>query len=280
MEGTRRQRGQKRRFIRRWQTAVLVLSFGATGAAALLGAPPWLILGLGGVLSVLGGGWHGWGGGVALATLLGVGGAAPRLTGHPSAATGLAWAFNWAVWLGLGLAAAWTRAGWERGNVDRRREYQALAEEHVQAHERFETTTARLREKNEALERKYAETSALLSAVGAIGSSTKAAEIYETIVDTAVKLVVCDSCVLAVHGEAGEAWPVVATRGSFGAWRKGDRVRYGEGVLGWVAKHGQPVVVDDLPHDGRFIATPSESWFRSMVAVPLTIDGRVAAVLG
>ncbi|MGE5507987.1 MAG: diguanylate cyclase, partial [Chitinophagales bacterium] len=184
------------------------------------------------------------------------------------------------AWVSTALAAALCRTVWERGLSERRKEYQALAEEHLEAHERFEAATTRLREKNEALERKYAETSALCDAVGAIGASTQPAEICEMIVDTALKLVPCDSCVLAVAGEPDEAWPVVAVRGGFSAWRKGDRVRWNEGILGWVAKQGQPTLVPEVGKDARFVATKAEAWFRSLLVVPLMIEGRVAAVVG
>lgn len=276
---SRRERGFKRQSLRRWKGAALSMGYVATLAVAVLGFPETVTVLLGGVTCVLAGGWHGWGGALVTGVLLAGGYGALGASGYLGASLGV-WEPVQALWIILGLAAAWARSGWERANADRRREYQALAEEHLQAHERFEATNSRLREKNEFLERKYAETTALLSAVGAIGASTKPAEIYETIVDTAAKLVRCDSCVLAVLGNAEQPWPVVATRGAFGAWRKGDRIRYGEGALGWVAKQGQPVVVEDLARDARFMATTAEAWFRSLVAVPLMIDGRVAGVLG
>jgi diguanylate cyclase (GGDEF)-like protein len=234
---------------------------------------------LGGVTAVLAGGWFGWTGAIAAGALLAGSELALNAAGF-RISPAFSWPAGSLLRLAFGLAGAASRASWTRTVSDRRREYQALAEEHLRAHERFEALSARLREKNEALEKKYGEATALLSAVGAIGTSTKPAEIHETIVDTAVKLVPCDCCVLTVGGEADQPWSVVATRGSFLAWRKGERVRFGEGVLGWVAKHGQPVVVEELARDARFMATASEAWFHSIVAVPLMIEGRVAAVLG
>lgn len=248
-------------------------------AAGALGLPPEAVLGLGGVAAVFGGGWFGWSGGTTVAILLaaaeaGLGGIGWRRSPSVGRFGELA------VWLALAFAAAGSRMSWEQTVNERRKEYQALAEEHLRVHEQFEASSARLREKNEVLEKKYGEAAALLSAVGAIATSTKPAEICETIVDTAIKLVSCDSCVLTVLGEDDQSGTVVATRGSFLAWRKGERIRSGEGVLGWVAKHGQPVVAEDLSRDARFMTTASEAWFRSMVAVPLMIEGRVAAVLG
>ncbi|HHW13396.1 MAG TPA: GAF domain-containing protein, partial [Firmicutes bacterium] len=277
--GVRQELRWKRQTTRRWRNAWLALACLATVLGPLAGVRHELVWSLGALTTVLAGAWHGWGGGLLLAVLL-AGAALGLSTAGLPAFAGAGWLWLSATWAGLAIAAAWTRRGLERRIDERRLDYQELAEEHLRAHERFEALTARLREKNETLERKYAEAAALLSAVGAIGNSTKPAEIYETIVDTAAKLVGCDACVLAIMCDSEQPWPVVGTRGSFGAWRKGDRIRAGEGVLGWVAQHGQPVVVEDLAKDARFVVTAAESWFRSLVVVPLLIEGRVAAVLG
>ncbi|MGH7403073.1 MAG: GAF domain-containing protein, partial [Candidatus Rokuibacteriota bacterium] len=57
--------------------------------------------------------------------------------------------------------------------------------------------------------------------------------------------------------------------------------RYTDGVLGWVASHRQPVNVPDVFSDGRFLAL--EWWrahgLRSFVAIPITHDGTLLAVL-
>lgn len=269
----------KRRSERRWRTAALLLLFGFTGVAGFSPWPPVVVLAAGVASGILAAGWYGWGGGLAASLLL-TGAALVRSRfGQLGAAVNLL-GEDAPVWVLAALATGLCRTMWEQGLSERRREYQALAEEHLEAHERFEAATTRLREKNDALERKYSETSALCDAVGAIGASTQPSEIYETIVDTALKLVPCDTCVLAVAGEPDEAWPVVAVRGGFTAWRRGDKVRWGEGILGWVAKQGQATLVPEVGRDARFTATQAEAWFKSLLVVPLMIEGRVAAVVG
>lgn len=276
---THREPRRRREAERRRRNAVLASAYLMTVAAPLTGLPQEFLWPCGGLTAVLAGAWHGWGGGLLVAALLAGATLGFGAAGWPAVA-GKSWWWLAGSWTALAAAAAWTRGGLERRADERRREYQELAEEHLRTHERFEALTGRLREKNEALERKYGEASALLSAAGAIGNSTNPGDIYETIVDTAVKLVACDVCVLAVMQDTNQPWPIVGTRGSFSAWRKGDRVRLSEGVLGWVAQHGQPVVVEDLAKDARFAAAGPEQWFRSLVAVPLLIEGHVAAVLG
>jgi len=55
----------------------------------------------------------------------------------------------------------------------------------------------------------------------------------------------------------------------------------GEGIAGWVAKHGQPAVVPDKWHDNRYRYIPELRGedYTSMVSVPMLVRGRVVGVL-
>lgn len=60
------------------------------------------------------------------------------------------------------------------------------------------------------------------------------------------------------------------------------RLAPGEGIAGWVAQHGEPVLSNDVYHDRRFYTRSDEqSGFRtdSMLCVPLRIEQRVIGVL-
>ena len=55
------------------------------------------------------------------------------------------------------------------------------------------------------------------------------------------------------------------------------RVDMGEGIAGWVAEHGEPLVLQDVVSDNRFSGTnPS---IKSALAVPLKVDTKVIGVL-
>jgi signal transduction histidine kinase len=54
-------------------------------------------------------------------------------------------------------------------------------------------------------------------------------------------------------------------------------LRLGEGITGWVAQHGEPLLVRDVTHDPRYF--PIRADVRSELAVPLVIEGRVMGVL-
>lgn len=54
----------------------------------------------------------------------------------------------------------------------------------------------------------------------------------------------------------------------------------GQGVIGWVARHGKVARIADCSQDPRFMPSPSQSFvIRSMLAVPLMEDGEVMGVL-
>jgi HD-GYP domain-containing protein (c-di-GMP phosphodiesterase class II) len=58
------------------------------------------------------------------------------------------------------------------------------------------------------------------------------------------------------------------------------RVRVGESIAGWVAKHGQPLLVTNIEEDPRF-NRPSLNQYetKSLLSVPVKVDGRVVGVI-
>lgn len=63
---------------------------------------------------------------------------------------------------------------------------------------------------------------------------------------------------------------------SFWAARKG-RLSLGEGLVGWVAQHEEPVIVDDVRQDARWL--PDQADVISEVAVPLRVGEEIVGVL-
>jgi signal transduction histidine kinase len=55
------------------------------------------------------------------------------------------------------------------------------------------------------------------------------------------------------------------------------KLRVGEGITGWVARHGKPARVGDVTQDPRYVALRSSA--RSELAVPLEVNGEVRGVL-
>ncbi len=60
------------------------------------------------------------------------------------------------------------------------------------------------------------------------------------------------------------------------------RLDIGEGIAGWVAKHGRPLIINDVARDKRFqsnVDKKSRFKTRDMVCVPVRIKGKVIGVL-
>ena len=86
-----------------------------------------------------------------------------------------------------------------------------------------------------------------------------------------------------VDADAGYAVFRASTDPRGAAWRdKGWRLRLGlEGIVGWVAALGEPVIVDDVKKEPRFILDPDEvtSDTCSEIAVPLIVGKETVGVL-
>jgi GAF domain-containing protein len=97
----------------------------------------------------------------------------------------------------------------------------------------------------------------------------------------------------AERGEAGEADLVV--RASIGPWAGdilGRRVRFGEGIAGWVARERKPLLIENVnearlvraPHPpgdlrGTWATGPRQYKSASLVCVPLLAKGRILGVI-
>jgi signal transduction histidine kinase len=74
-------------------------------------------------------------------------------------------------------------------------------------------------------------------------------------------------CVLA--GAAGMAAVAIA---------RGHRVRFGKGIIGWVAEHGEYVLANDVRREPRFVRAGMEAT-QAELSVPVRLAGEVAAVI-
>ena len=86
---------------------------------------------------------------------------------------------------------------------------------------------------------------------------------------------------LLLDRESGELYFEVAL-GEKGKRLKEIRLGVGEGIAGWVAAHGKPVIIHDVSKDPRFqgsVDKKSKFRTRNMVCVPVVIKGQVIGVL-
>jgi len=84
---------------------------------------------------------------------------------------------------------------------------------------------------------------------------------------------------IALVDAAGEQVPVRAQRGiPLSQWGPGSQgIRVGQGLVGWVAQHGQALLVNDVSQDPRYVIGIPET--RAELVVPLRVGERTIGVI-
>ena len=115
-----------------------------------------------------------------------------------------------------------------------------------------------------------------------INSSLDPAEIERLAVETASRCVGADAASLLLLDPKTNELYFEATTGERGAQLKDIRLKPGQGIVGWVARRGGAMIIDDVREDKRFNAdvdrtTGDET--RTMIVVPVSSKERMLGVL-
>ncbi|MGD9049480.1 MAG: GAF domain-containing protein, partial [Anaerolineae bacterium] len=138
---------------------------------------------------------------------------------------------------------------------------------------------------NRSLERRLEQKSEQLAALREIGRAINAAwELAATldlITCRTAKVMGMDSCSIYLLDKGGERLVLEATTGLAAQAVGKVHLLLGEGLTGWAAETGQPVAVADAVQDPRFKFLPEtqETRFQSLLAVPLSNQGRVIGAM-
>jgi diguanylate cyclase (GGDEF)-like protein len=100
--------------------------------------------------------------------------------------------------------------------------------------------------------------------------------------DRARRLTGCTAWSLLLLDEAGRELRFAAAKGGAGRADKNFRLKIGEGIAGWVAQHGRPLIIRDLRRDERFrfaADRPTQLRARSLLCVPIVIKHKTIGVL-
>jgi diguanylate cyclase (GGDEF)-like protein len=116
----------------------------------------------------------------------------------------------------------------------------------------------------------------------ALTSSLELDAILQTIMDNIAKFFKPDTWSLLMVDEQKEELYFAIAVGPASETLKTLRLKVGEGIAGWVAKHGESLIVPDVYTDPRFAKRIDEmtKWqTQSMICVPLRSKNRVLAVI-
>jgi signal transduction histidine kinase len=109
-----------------------------------------------------------------------------------------------------------------------------------------------------------------------IHSTLDSQEALQLIVSEAVRLMNASSGSVVLINPTSGFLEISASQNLPGAARK-IKLRIGEGVTGWVARHGKPARVGDVTQDPRYIA--ARRGVKSELAVPLEVNGETRGVI-
>jgi diguanylate cyclase (GGDEF)-like protein len=137
--------------------------------------------------------------------------------------------------------------------------------------------TERIRELEQQIERL-----SLFHEVGkAVASTLDLQKVLETIMSKISDFLRPDTWALLMLDEKSNELHYEMAAGASAASLKDVRVRLGEGIGGWVAEHGEVVLIEDVTREPRF-GLGKESWYdgaRSIVCVPVKGRGRVLGAI-
>jgi signal transduction protein with GAF and PtsI domain len=121
----------------------------------------------------------------------------------------------------------------------------------------------------------------LLHEIGVrLGTADGFHEVLTRVVEFASGLVKCDSCLVYVL--EGEELVLRASKNPHPEVVDRLKLRVGQGITGWVAEHGEPVVVSGKAKEDprfRFFHELPEDTYEAFLSVPLMCRGRVMGVI-
>jgi putative nucleotidyltransferase with HDIG domain len=131
-------------------------------------------------------------------------------------------------------------------------------------------------------ERKLKQLNTLIELTAVINSSLDTMEIRERAIEAATKLVDAETgSLLLIDDETGELFFEVVL-GNKGKNIKTMRLKKGEGIGGWVAEHGESLILNDVQSDSRFFKgadTKSSFVTKNMICVPVKTKEKILGVL-
>lgn len=133
----------------------------------------------------------------------------------------------------------------------------------------------------EDMRRRWAHLSAVLDVAGVVGKSLQLDETLLGIADTVQRLIPSQTCVLFVVDAAqpaGELFAEVAAS-PYSDYFRNYSVRPGEGPVGWVAEHQEPLQIDAgaVAKDGQEFSTLLH-YEQSALVAPLVMEGQTLGV--
>ncbi|MBI5833054.1 MAG: diguanylate cyclase [Armatimonadetes bacterium] len=137
----------------------------------------------------------------------------------------------------------------------------------------------------EDLQQRVEELSVLCDISRELSSSLERDRLLSKIVDSSCTLLHCGMASLMLFDDDKQSLRILHAMGLPDEVVAGAKIVPGEGVAGWVAEHGEPLLIEDITQDSRFFrpqraGEQSRKYSnRSLLSVPLLIGTEVVGVL-
>jgi len=125
--------------------------------------------------------------------------------------------------------------------------------------------------------RRAVETQLLYEVGKKLSSTLNIDEVLEQILDSLKKVVGFVAGGVFLHNEQKNEVSTIYATGYDPGHDEYLQLKVGQGLVGWVARTGEPVIVPDVSKDDRYISAFPKT--KSEIVVPLKIDGRLLGVL-
>ncbi len=110
-----------------------------------------------------------------------------------------------------------------------------------------------------------------------MNSTLKLQELLDLIIDKAIEVTKASSGSLMLIEEEDKRLIIRSSRGLSAKVMQDVKLKFGEGVTGWVAEKGLPLLVPDVSKDERYRSVNNK--VKSELAVPMVIEGEVIGVI-
>jgi GAF domain-containing protein len=128
---------------------------------------------------------------------------------------------------------------------------------------------------------KLEEMNVLISAVSLVNSNHTLDAVLDNLLPLAMKIIDAEGCSILLQDNDSKTLSFVATSGVKREEIRKVALKRGEGIAGWVAEHGDSLLIPDVSRDARFSSRIDQySGFKtkSVLAVPLKLADQVIGV--
>jgi sigma-B regulation protein RsbU (phosphoserine phosphatase) len=125
-------------------------------------------------------------------------------------------------------------------------------------------------------ERRALEKEVLLDITRALAAPFDLEEVIDVIFESLRRVVDYDAAAIYLVNRSTRQLEKVSASGYPEGSDRAFELQIGQGIVGWVAKTGEPVIVPDVARDRRYVAARAQT--RSEIAAPMTLEGRTIGV--